>query len=123
MRSTLLAAVVLVGLNGCALLAASAFASDTSERLGPDTFMVAVGGGAFSSHLDEALLYKCADTVNRAGFDSFTVTSRYIASNGGFGMMNAHRAVAYLRAFKGAPPQAENSYSARELMSSLIAYR
>jgi hypothetical protein len=122
MRRSFLA-LVLVALNGCAWMAASAFASDASERLGPDTFMVAVGGGAFASHLDESLLYQCAATVDRAGFDSFTITAHYITSNGGYGIMNATRAVAYLRAFKGAPAHPENSYSAKELLTSLVAYR
>jgi hypothetical protein len=104
-------------------MAASAFASDASERLGPDTFMVAVGGGASASHLDESLLYQCAATADRAGFDSFTITSRYVATNGGYALMNASRAVAYFQAFKGAPTRPENSYWVKDLLKSLVAYR
>jgi hypothetical protein len=122
MRKSCLA-LVLVALNGCALMAASAFASDASERLGPDTFMVAVGGGAFTSHLDEALLYQCATTVDRAGFDSFTITAQYLTSNGLIGLASATREVAYLKAYKGAPAHEQNSYGAKELLTSLVAYR
>jgi len=126
MRTGLLAAGVLVWLNGCALMAASLLAGgggDATERLGPDTFMVAVGGGAFNHHVDEELLYRCADAVDRAGFDSFTVTSRHGSPNAQIGLLFSTRTVAYLRAFKGPPPNGEASYWAKEILKQLVAYR